>query len=64
MFRVCTLKENKLKIKKEAPSKELIRKYSKDFGGSNTDIECIKLIGISRNTYYKYKRELKRTVLI
>ncbi len=49
---------NKLKVKKEAPSKELILKYSKDFNGSNTDKECIKLIGISRNTYYKYKREL------
>ncbi|MCR5605122.1 MAG: recombinase family protein [Lachnospiraceae bacterium] len=50
---------NKLIVKKEAPSKELICKYSRDFEGSNTDSECIKLIGISRNTYYKYKRELK-----
>lgn len=50
---------NKLKIKKEAPAKEKILKYSKDFGGTNTDAECIKLIGISRNTYYKYKRALK-----
>lgn len=50
---------SKLKIKKEAPSKEMILKYSKDFNGSNTDLECIKLIGISRNTFYKYKRELK-----
>ncbi len=53
---------NKLKIKKEAPSKEKILKYSKDFSGSNTDMECIKLIGISRNTYYKYKRELKMSI--
>ncbi len=51
---------NKLRVKKEAPSKEMIRKYSRDFNGSNTDMECIKLIGISRNTYYKYKRELRR----
>ncbi len=50
---------NRLNIKKEAPSKEMIIKYSKDFNGTNTDMECIKLIGISRNTYYKYKRELK-----
>lgn len=49
----------KLKIKKEAPAKEQIRKHSKDFDGTLTDPECIKLIGISRNTYYKYKRELK-----
>ena len=50
---------NKLKVKKEVPSKEMILKCSKDFNGSNTDMECIKLIGISRNTYYKYKRELR-----
>lgn len=53
---------NKLTIKKEAPSKEMIIKYSKDFNGSNTDIECIKLIGISRNTYYKYKREIRSCI--
>ena len=28
------------------------------FNGNNTDVECMKLIGIARNTYYKYKREL------
>lgn len=50
---------NKLRVKKEAPAKEKIRKYSRDFEGTNTDAECIKLIGISRNTYYKYKRSLR-----
>lgn len=49
---------NKLFVKKEAPSKEKIRKYSKSFDGTLSDSECIKLIGISRNTYYKYKKEL------
>lgn len=49
---------NKLLIKKEAPTKEKIRKYSKDFEGTLSDIECMKLIGISRNTYYKYKKAL------
>ncbi len=49
---------NKLKVKKEAPAKEKIIKYSKDFEGSLKDVECIKLVGVSRNTYYKYKREL------
>lgn len=48
----------KLNIKKSAPCKEQIKKYSRDFGGTLTDGECIKLIGIARNTYYKYKREL------
>ena len=50
---------SKLNIKKKAPAKELIIKHSKDFNGTLSDGDCIKLIGISRNTYYKYKRELK-----
>ena len=49
---------NKLHVKKEGPAKEKIKKYSKDFEGNLSDVECMKLIGISRNTYYKYKREL------
>lgn len=49
----------KLIIKKAAPCKELIARYSKDFDGTLSDAECIKLIGIARNTYYKYKRELR-----
>ena len=38
---------------------EKILKYSKDFGGTLNDIDCMQLIGISRNTYYKYKKALK-----
>lgn len=52
----------KLKIKKEAPSKELILKHNIDFGGSLNDIETMKIVVISRGTYYKYKRELKEMV--
>lgn len=29
------------------------------FGGTLSDADCIKRIGIARNTYYKYKRELR-----
>lgn len=49
----------KLNIKKEAPAKEKILKYSKDFNGNLSDQECIRLVGVSRNTYYKYKKELR-----
>lgn len=35
---------NKLTIKKERPVKDLIRKYSKDFGGGNSDFEVIAII--------------------
>ena len=48
----------KLHIKKKAPAMEQIKKYSKDFYGTLNDIEVMKKIGISRNTYYKYKKEL------
>ena len=45
-------------IKKKAPAVEKILKYSKDFDGYLKDVEVMKLAGISRNTYYKYKKEL------
>lgn len=48
-----------LNVKKAAPAKEIILKYSNSFHGSLPDQECIKLAGVSRNTYYKYKRELR-----
>lgn len=48
----------KLITKKSLEKKAEILKHAKTFGGSLTDIECMKLTGISRNTYYKYKKEL------
>ena len=49
---------NKLHIKKKGPAMELIRRYSRDFEGNLNDIETMKLVELSRNTYYKYKKEL------
>lgn len=49
----------KLITKKSIVSKETIKKHSKDFGGSLSDVELMQLTGLSRNTYYKYKRELR-----
>lgn len=49
----------KLNIKKAEPAKQLILKHSRDFGGTLSDGECIRLIGIARNTYYRYKAELR-----
>ena len=48
----------KLNVKKAESAKKMIRRYSRDFDGSLSDMECMRLIGIARNTYYKYKREL------
>ncbi|MDE6021568.1 MAG: recombinase family protein [Ruminococcus sp.] len=48
----------KLTTKKSITSKEIIIKHSKDFLGTLSDKDVITLTGLSRNTYYKYKREL------
>ena len=48
-----------LSTKKSVECKAIIKKHSKDFGGSLEDPDVIKLCGCSRNSYYKYKRELK-----
>ena len=48
-----------LTTKKGIKAKAGIKKYSKDFDGTLNDTDCMKLLGISHNTYYKYKRELK-----
>lgn len=47
-----------LVTKKSTIAKGQIITYSRDFDGTLKDTEVIKLVGISRNTYYKYKKEL------
>lgn len=49
----------KLVTKKSITAQEIIRTHSKTFGGTLSDEECQKLAGISRNTFYKYKAEIK-----
>lgn len=49
----------KLTTKKSVAAKEVIVKHSKDFNGTLADVDVMKLTGLSRNTYYKYKGELK-----
>lgn len=54
----------KITAKKQAPITKLIRKYSRAFSGTLSDIDVMKIINatdglkISRNTFYKYKREI------
>lgn len=48
----------KYQVKKGITAKEIISKHSKSFGGDLSDAECMKLAGISNNTFYKYKREI------
>lgn len=44
--------------KKSIAAKEIIMKHNKSFGGSLNDIETIRQAGITRKTFYKYKKEL------
>lgn len=53
------VKGTKLVTKKSIKAKEEIKKYSKDFDGTLSDADCMKLIGLARNTFYKYKREMR-----
>lgn len=51
----------KLHTQKSDRAKQIILQHSKEFGGSLNDADVIRLIGnISRNTYYKYKGELRQ----
>lgn len=49
----------KITTKKSIEAKKKIIEYSKDFNGTLKDSDCVKLIGINRNSFYKYKKELK-----
>ena len=49
--------------KKSIKAKQDILKFSRDFNGTLTDVDCMRMIGIARNTYYRYKSELRNTCL-
>lgn len=48
----------KLITKKSIEAKEKIKKYNKDFDGMLTNEETWNFIGISKMSFYKYKKEL------
>lgn len=52
----------KLTTKKSIAAKEMIKKHSKDFGGTLSDADVLKLTGLARNTYYKYKKEIREEI--
>lgn len=52
-------KGTKLVTKKSVTAKKMILQHNKTFGGSLDNEETIKLIGISKASFYKYKNELK-----
>ena len=52
------IKGRKLNVKKAAGAKLKIQELSKDFDGSLSDVDLMAVVGVSRNTFYKYKREI------
>lgn len=55
-------KGTKVESKKAKLLKQQIFDSSKDFNGDKKDVELMQTLNISRNTYYKYKREIKDEV--
>lgn len=47
--------------RKSVEMKERIRKMSKNFEGNMSDKEILEILDLSRNTYYKYKREMQKS---
>ena len=52
-------KGRKLETAKAKMAKKKILELSKDFNGSNNDLEVMAIVKVARNTFYKYKSELK-----
>lgn len=53
----CHTKETRTPKNKEQRLTK-IKELSKDFDGNQADKQVMQLLGIARNTYYKYKKEL------
>lgn len=49
--------------RKGKEAKKIILQHCKDFGGSLNDFDTRKLASISKNTYYKLKREIREKAL-
>ena len=49
----------KIETNKAKQCKQKIIELSKDFNGTNKDTEVRAILGLARNTYYKYKAECK-----
>lgn len=61
-FKIGRAKGTKVESKKAKLLKQQIFDNSKDFNGDKKDVELMATLNISRNTYYKYKKELKEVL--
>ena len=59
--RVGTPKGATFTTRKSVAAKKKMLEVCKDFGGTLSDKDAMKLIGIANNTFYKYKRELRQS---
>jgi DNA invertase Pin-like site-specific DNA recombinase len=59
---IGNVKGQKYNTKKSQEMKAKIKALSKDFDGTNNDIEVMAITKLARNTYYKYKREMLEEV--
>ena len=50
----------KVTTKKSIAAKKVIQEHSRDFGGTLKDEDVMKLAGVGRVAYYKYKKELRQ----
>ena len=62
--RVGQPKGSTFETQKSKKVKEQIIKYCRDFDGSLSDTDCRKLVGVAKNTYFKYKREIKESIAV
>ena len=53
------IKGKTYETKKAVAAKERILKDSKTFGGNYPDTDLMRLVGVTKKSYYKYKRELR-----
>lgn len=60
--RIGTPKGTTFITKKSVAAKQKMLEICKDFGGSLSDADAMKVLGIANNTYYKYKRELRESI--
>ncbi len=54
-------KGTKLVTKKSIEMKDKMKRHLIDFGGTDTDVQFMKDNSIARNTFYRYKKELKES---
>ena len=61
-FNADLSKGTTLTTKKSMECTAVLKKHTKDFGDTLDDPDVMKLCGCSRNSYYKYKREIKNNL--